>query len=117
MSGVVAANDNDDAAVLLDVEDDDDLVMDLDNLEPGRSGGFGRGRKGRKRMMRAGFRDPYTVVRRGTFGQLLGSLALCCVFFGLVRKLPQAKGDGGKMALHTWPLLIECMCSVPYFRA
>ena len=78
MSGVVISlneDEEEDVAGLLDGDDEDELDLNksLNGLRAKKSRGYGR----RKNYVR-------TV---GSVGQLLNTLIVCCIFFGIVRKI------------------------------
>ena len=66
-------------------DDDDDFDEDVD-----QGSGFrdkSRGRSVLKRL-RANKKIPYPALRSGTVMQLLNTLTICCIFFGMVCNLP-----------------------------
>ena len=95
MSGVVVKlnddeedEDEEDDAGLLSrrgYEDSDD--DDLEDLRHHQAGSNSRGRSVLKRLRGAGGDKstmPYPSMRSGTVMQLLNTLTICCVFFGMV---------------------------------
>ena len=74
--------DNDDTGGLLSHDDSDDDFADL------RHQNKSRGRSVLKRLRVGGDKGlvPYPAMRSGTVMQLLNTLTICCIFFGMVRK-------------------------------
>ena len=74
--------DNDDTGGLLSHDDSDD---DFADLRQNKS----RGRSVLKRLRVGGDKGglvPYPAMRSGTVMQLLNTLTICCIFFGMVRQ-------------------------------
>ena len=74
--------DNDDTGGLLSHDDSDDDFADL------RHQNKSRGRSVLKRLRVGGDKGlvPYPAMRSGTVMQLLNTLTICCIFFGMVRE-------------------------------
>lgn len=97
MSGVVVKlnddeedeDEEDDAGLLSRRGYDDSDDDDLDDLRH-QSGSNSRGRSVLKRLRGAAGGDksslPYPSMRSGTVMQLLNTLTICCVFFGMVSR-------------------------------
>ena len=98
MSGVVvklnddeASEDEDDTGLLpvsRGYDDDDDDMDDFDEDGDTANGSRhkSRGRSVLKRL-RGNKKIPYPALRSGTVMQLLNTLTICCIFFGMVRNL------------------------------
>lgn len=93
MSGmVVKLNDDeedededDDAGLLSSRDEEDEDFHHPSSVSSGRSGGLRGALKNRLRHHdQHGRKMPYPALRSGTVMQLLNTLTICCIFFGMV---------------------------------